>query len=109
MALDPQMACPDIRREGVHPLGPTSLAHIPGRCLKTGMRALSVRQPWHGQPVDTDRTKVASANMQWRLLASTGSPKAPVLSDLDGLGSKLEKNYASRNLERPGSGQSVSG
>ena len=36
----------------------------PRRRLKTGMRALSIRQPWHGQPVDTDRTKVASANMQ---------------------------------------------
>ena len=50
--------------KGVHPLDPPSLVDIPGSWLKTDMRALSIRQPWHGQPVDTDRTKVASANMQ---------------------------------------------
>ena len=42
----PKGACPDIRREGVHPLGPPSLAYLPGSWLKTGMRALSIRQPW---------------------------------------------------------------
>src|SRR5271157_5351271 len=46
MALDPQRACPDIRREGVHPLDPPSMAYLPGSWLKTGMRALSIRQPW---------------------------------------------------------------
>ena len=44
--MDPQRTCPDLRREGVHPLSPPSLADLPGSCVKTDMRALSVRQPW---------------------------------------------------------------